>query len=406
MSNTPQVSLIIVSRDRPDDLKRVLASLRFQSYSTFEVVVVSNFDPCDDRVKYVEFDQANISAARNLGVDHAAGEIVAFCDDDAIPEPEWLTRLVPAFDEKGVGIAGGFVRGRNGISFQWKGLETDKFGSDHALEIEVPLTRGMVDGRMLKVQGTNCAFRKSALVEIGGFDEGFAFYLDETDVSWRLSQAGWETSVIPNAEVQHGFAASDLRGANRAPKSMYQIGASTRLFLKKHAGEGDISGAINVLKHSQRARLSRFLVWGQLEPRGALDLLNSLDVGLRSDCGSSYFAFGGTSEFLPFPTGETGRTLLYAGIWHIRGLMRQAKMLAKQGHQVTVFCFSRTSKFHNRYFDARGFWVQRGGIFGKSDRTRGYINPRMISINRRVAFERTALSAQRIFEDSEVSKLN
>ena len=42
MSDQPQVSLIIVSRDRPDDLKRVVASLRFQSYDNFEVIVVSN----------------------------------------------------------------------------------------------------------------------------------------------------------------------------------------------------------------------------------------------------------------------------------------------------------------------------------------------------------------------------
>jgi glycosyltransferase involved in cell wall biosynthesis len=406
MNDQTPVSLIIVSRDRPDDLKRVLASLRFQTYDNFEVIVVSNFNPNDHRVKYVSFDQPNISAARNIGVDHAAGDIIAFCDDDAIPEPEWLSRLVPAFDDNQVGIAGGFVRGRNGISFQWMGLETDKFGSDHAMKIDAPLTRGMKNGRMLKVQGTNCAFRKSALIAIGGFDAGFAFYLDETDISWRMSQAGWKTTIIPTAEVQHGFAASNLRGANRAPKSLFQIGASMHLFLKKHAGEGDIDDALTGLKKAQRARLSRLLIWGQIEPRGFTDLLNSLDAGLQSETETTYFTFNNTSEFLQFSTGETGRMLLYAGIWHIRRLMRRAKILAAEGQQVTVFCFSRTSKFHNRYFDKRGFWVQRGGIFGKSDRALGYINPRMFSTKRRVEHERIALSPQREFADSEIIKLN
>jgi cellulose synthase/poly-beta-1,6-N-acetylglucosamine synthase-like glycosyltransferase len=406
MSDQPQVSLIIVSRDRPDDLKRVVASLRFQSYDNFEVIVVSNQDPADERVKYVAFDQANISAARNVGVNNASGSVIAFCDDDAIPEPEWLARLVSAFDDENVGIAGGFVRGRNGISFQWMGLETDQFGLDYPLEIDTYLTRGMVNGRMLKVQGTNCAFRKSALIEVGGFDEGFAFYLDETDLSWRLTQLGWKTTIIPNAEVQHGFAASDLRGVNRAPKSLHQIGCSMHLFLQKHAGDADISKVIVALKNNQRVRLSRFLIWGQIEPRDITRLLSSLDAGIRSDCETVLYYFTVPPSFQQFPIVQTGKTLIYASIWHIRRLMRRAETLAKQGQQVTVFCFSRTSKFHNRYFDARGFWVQRGGIFGKSDRALGYISPRMISIKRRVARERFALAPQREFKDSEVSKLN
>jgi glycosyltransferase involved in cell wall biosynthesis len=406
MSSNPQVSLIIVSRDRPDDLKRVLASLRFQTYDNFEVVVVCNQDPEDERVKYVTFDRANISAARNIGVDNSAGEIVAFCDDDAIPEPQWLSRLVPAFTDNQVGIAGGFVRGRNGISFQWQGLETDKFGSDYPMEIGADLTRGIASGRMLKVQGTNCAFRKSALVDIGGFDQGFAFYLDETDVSWRLALAGWMTAIIPTAEVQHGFAASDIRGANRAPKSLHQIGMSMHLFLQKHAGDSDISHAIDELKKAQHNRLSRLLIWGQIEPSGFSRLIASLDDGLNSVVETKLYEFNASSDFKKFPTGETGRTLLYAGIWHIFTLMRRAEKMANQGKQVTVFCFSRTSKFHNRYFDKRGFWVQRGGIFGKSDRALGYIHPRMISIKRRVVRERIALSPQREFEDSEIIKLN
>jgi len=406
MIKKPQVSLIIVSRDRPDDLKRILASLRFQTYGNFEVIVVSNHDPDDDRIKYIEFTDPNISAARNVGVNNAAGTIVAFCDDDAIPEPEWLARLAPAFEKSEVGIAGGFVRGRNGISYQWQGLETDQLGTDHPLEIDAPLTRGIQNNRMLKVQGTNCAFRKSALIELGGFDEGFAFYLDETDLSWRLSQAGWLTTIIPNAEVQHGFAASDLRGANRAPKSLFQIGNSMHLFLQKHAGDADFSTALQALQAAQHARLSRLLIWGQIEPRDFTRLMIGLDAGLRSDCKAALGQFGTPSAFKVFPTPDAERQLIYSGIWHIRRLMRRASELADQGQQVTAFCFSRTSKFHNRYFDARGFWVQRGGIFGKSDRALGYINPRMISIQRRVDRERQAIETQRKFVDSEVVKLD
>tara|TARA_R110002096_G_scaffold113077_6_gene246005 strand:+ start:3067 stop:4287 length:1221 start_codon:yes stop_codon:yes gene_type:complete len=405
MTDAPQVSLIIVSRDRPDDLKRVLCSLRFQSYPNFEVIVVANQNPGDTTVKFIPFDQPNISAARNQGVAHSAGEIVAFCDDDAIPEPEWLARLVPAFNDPLVGIVGGFVRGRNGISFQWRGLETDQFGTDHALDISEPTTRGMVDGRMLKVQGTNCAFRKSALVALGGFDQGFAFYLDETDVSWRMSQQGWLTRIVPLAEVQHGFAASEMRGANRAPHSLHQIGKSMALFLQKHSAEQGCTAAQKNLVAHQRARLSRLLIWGQIEPRDAARLLDSLSAGLRSDCTSEMGIFDQAPTFKHFPNAQTGRRLLYTKIWKLRGLMRESQKLADDGVQVTAFCFSRTSRFHHRYFDVRGFWVQRGGIFGKSDRSKSYFNQKVFSILRCVTRERADIAAQRPFDDSEVVTL-
>jgi len=305
-----------------------------------------------------------------------------------------------------VGIAGGFVRGRNGISFQWTGLEADQFGSDYPLLIDAPITRGLANGRMLKAQGTNCAFRKSALNDVGGFDEGFAFYLDETDLSWRLSQAGWLTSIIPLAEVQHGFASSNLRAANRAPKSLHQIGMSLKLYLEKHATDQDTAEAISNFKATQHARLSRFLIWGQIEPRDVTRLMQSLDAGLRSDCESKVGTFARKTKFKPFPNGDVGKHLIYASIWRIRSLMRHAGQLAAEGHQVTVFCFSRSSKFHNRYFDARGFWAQRGGTFGKSDRARSYFSIRSMSVLRRVRHERAALEPQRAFDDSEVRKLD
>lgn len=406
MTDTPHVSLVIVSRGRPGDLKRVLSSLRFQTYSNFEVIVVADHDPDDGRIKFISFDQPNISTARNIGIDNAAGSIITFCDDDAIPEPEWLSRLVPAFDDPQVGIAGGFVRGRNGISFQWRGIETDQFGTDHPLEITTPITRGIENGRMLKVQGTNCAFRKDALVALAGFDQGFAFYLDETDMAWRLSQNGWKTRIVPLAEVQHGFAASEMRGANRAPKSLHQIGRSMALFLDKHSDPNGYSNTLTTLRSTQRARLSRLLIWGQIEPRDVTRLMDSLDAGLRSNYHSELGSFSSAPAFKKFETHKAERRLIYAKIWRLRGLMQRAKMLADQGVLVTAFCFSRTSRFHIRYFDKRGFWVQRGGIFGKSDRSKSYWNQKLFSIAACVSRERTDIANQRSFKNSEVERLH
>ncbi len=126
----PSVSVVVVSRARPGELRRCLLGLFQLDYPAFEIVLVA--DPLglraaeasgyQGRIKTVAFDEANISAARNLGIQAAAGEIVAFIDDDAVPEPAWLTHLSAAFEADDVEAAGGYVRGRNGdrVPIPWR----------------------------------------------------------------------------------------------------------------------------------------------------------------------------------------------------------------------------------------------------------------------------------------------
>ena len=93
--NAPTVSVIVVSRGRAADLPLCLLGVSQLYYPSFEVVLVADRSgisavknlPFYEELKVVEFDEANISAARNLGIAEAAGEIVAFVDDDAVPEP-------------------------------------------------------------------------------------------------------------------------------------------------------------------------------------------------------------------------------------------------------------------------------------------------------------------------------
>src|SRR5690606_23264203 len=167
-------------------------------------------------------------------------------DDDAVPEPTWASRLAAPFAHPRVGAAGGFVRGRNGISFQWRALAVDHLGQDHPLEVDpegVSLHEGTAT-RAVKTQGTNCAFRRAGWLAAGGFDPAFRFYLDEADVNLRLAAAGHLTAVVPRAEVIHGFAASARRRADRVPADLTDIGASTAVFLRRHAPGADHGPAL------------------------------------------------------------------------------------------------------------------------------------------------------------------
>lgn len=389
MTAAPPVSLIIVSRGRRAALQRVVSALRFQTYQRFELIVVS--DQADtsfavpygraDVIRHQQFSEPNISAARNIGLRMAGGEIVTFCDDDAVPDPTWLEHLIAPFSDTSVGQAGGFVRGRNGISFQWKAMMVDRGGEDHPLAVPTDAPSQIVApsaGRFPRVQGTNCAFRHAALAAIGGFDEGFRFYLDETDVSMRLGLAGWATAIVPRAQVHHGYAASDQRTETRVPRTLRDIAVSKKRFLAKHF-EGDPEPVLKRFRKDQQARLIRLMVSGRIEPRDVRRLRASLCDGLQqvpAELPQAAYPDRLPESFAQFNKNCTKAiSAVASGLRHAGKAKKIACTLSDRGEAVQVFRLSPTTLFHHRFFDPRGFWVQAGGLFGKSRRNGRIFQP-------------------------------
>lgn len=378
------VSVIIVSRGRPRYLHRCLIGVGQLCRSNFEIVVVADPAGCDevaamgwsDRVKIVRCDEANISVARNAGIAAAAGEIVAFIDDDAVPEPTWLARLVAPFEDSGVIATGGYVLGRNGISFQWRGHMATRTGTKVALSREgtAPFVPVPVPRLVVATEGTNSAFRRDTLAGIGGFDPLFRFYLDETDVNMRLAELPGDTVLVPLAQVHHGYAASARRSNDRVPTDLREVGASTAVFLRKHAPVTEHRAAIDALIAERRTSLLRHMVDGRLEPRDVRRVLATLQDGIAEGLVrriAPLVAIGVPSApFLPFRQGPTGRSRHIEGRpWQRRALERQAARLVRAGDIVTVFRFSPTARAHRVRFSHGGWWEQSGGLFGRSERT-------------------------------------
>ncbi len=412
MSQAPSVSLVIVSRNRPAGLKRLISALRFQSFGLFEVIVVSNYAdtsflgdlPGAAAIRHVFMDEPNISKARNLGIEQSAGDIIAFCDDDAVPEPMWLERLVAPFVDQSVASTGGFVRGRNGLDYQWQAIKCDRAGEDYPLEMaaEGPAKTFTFDGtHFAKVQGTNCAFRASALRSIGGFDENYRFFLDETDVALTLALAGWATTIVPQAEVQHGFEESAERTKNRVPKTLKNIGASKVYFMAKFGAEQQ-EKALHRLRHNQHCRLLRLMQDGYLGPPDVRRLMATLEDGINvrpaiDDRPETLEQK--PVDFLPFRKGgapqKPGFIAVAGNVVLAKKIHAVAMDRVSKGKAVTVFRFTYTSLFHKRFFDTRGYWVQTGGLFGRSHRTQSLFW--IGGLRKRVNMEIKTLSGQRIF---------
>jgi hypothetical protein len=135
-----QASIIINTYNRAAYLKRLLPGLTHLRDVDFEVVVVNGPSTDDtaallasyaDRIKVVDCPSRNLSHSRNLGIAAAAGEVVVFIDDDALPgDADWLARYVAAFrdGDARLGALGGPVWHRDTDRYEFNGGVTSDYG--------------------------------------------------------------------------------------------------------------------------------------------------------------------------------------------------------------------------------------------------------------------------------------
>ena len=382
-----EVSVIVVSRGRPRELTLCLTALGQQLFHPFEVVVVTDLagiaaataHPRGAQLRRVAFDAPNIAAARNAGLAAAAGEIIAFIDDDAFAEPTWLRRLTQPFDNPGVAATGGFVRGRNGISFQWQARAIDVFGQHHDLPCAGSAARVVTPpkGMAVRTEGTNCAYRRETLAALGGFDPAYRFYMDDADLNLRLSRTGAATALVPLAQVVHVMAPSTIRAAKREPLDLTEIGASIAYFLTQFAPRKRFATALADLRMAERKRLLRHLVIGNCVPGDIGRLMDGFDRGAANGAGrvpETGWDGSTTTTFSTIPTTDDPPVILSGRPAQAGRLRAEAARRVNNGELVSLFVLSRTTLFHQVRFRAPGYWEQTGGIFGRAVRSERLIS--------------------------------
>lgn len=218
-----KISVIINTFNRATYLKTTLDSLRYQTYDDFEVVVVNGpstdnteslLDQYTGLIKRCGCPEKNLSTSRNIGIKSAQGEVVAFLDDDAVPDQFWLEKIAACFSKGTCSILGGGVLDNTGYKFQSRYILVDRYANSTELnDFNVSQRLFCFPGarRFLTPMGCNVAFRKSDLVAAGGFDEQYDYFLDETDVVARMTDMGFVTRIDLSIIVYHKFAPSEIR---------------------------------------------------------------------------------------------------------------------------------------------------------------------------------------------------
>lgn len=238
-------SIVINTYNRATLLQDALLGLSELNYPDFEVIVVNGpssdhtdqvLDGWKHKIKIGKCEQPNLSMSRNIGIEMAAGDVIVFIDDDAVPHPTWLDRLAVHYADPKVGGVGGFTIDNTGVTYQVRKTVCDRFGNAHNPSDffdERPLC---FPGSPLypSLLGTNSSFRATALRQIGGFDHVFAYLLDETDVCLRLVDRGYRVVYEPDALVYHQFAPSHIRNKNRIAKTLYPSAVSKSYFVHRH----------------------------------------------------------------------------------------------------------------------------------------------------------------------------
>ncbi len=199
----PKISVVVCTFNGSRTIRECLEGIGKLRYPNYETIVVDDgsTDGAGDiaaeyDVRLIRTENQGLSAARNLGWQSATGEIVAYIDDDASPDPDWLTYLAAAFlKEEYAGVGG------PNIPVPDDGDTANCIANSPGGPAHVLLS----DCEAEHIPGCNMAFRRSWLEVINGFDPQFRQAGDDVDVCWRTRDRGGKLGFSPAAMVWHHY---------------------------------------------------------------------------------------------------------------------------------------------------------------------------------------------------------
>ena len=214
----PYASIIIVNYNGGDRLEICLRSLLATAAAGTEIILVDNASNDGSRERVADLfpqvglicspENSGFGAGSNFGAHAASGEYLVFLNPDTVVTPGWLEALVSALKaDPGVGLA------TSKILLMCDPERINTCGNDvHISGLTLCRGMGMDSGSLNRpedvaaVSGAAFAIRNDLFQTLGGFDEDFFLYMEDTDLSLRARIAGWRCILAPASRVFHDYA--------------------------------------------------------------------------------------------------------------------------------------------------------------------------------------------------------
>jgi len=233
------ISIVIPTRNNSSTIKYLLDSLKIQSFKDFEVVIVdSSIDNTPiiasqyNFVKIIKCPPLGANLARNIGINNAKGEIIAFTDGDCRVEKDWLKNIYTFFKKNPeIHVVGGSVytakelRGNIIADYYNDALWPMMPIYSHEMEVKID------NFHLIRPPNSNnLSIRKKIFENKLFFDENFRGGYEETELLWRILLRGYRVKVSPKICVEHFHTKSLSKLLKRA----YNYGRGHYIFLRKY----------------------------------------------------------------------------------------------------------------------------------------------------------------------------
>ena len=226
----PKVSIVVPAYNEEKTIEGCIQSLLGLTYpkNKYEILIVDN-NSNDKTAKIIqEYDISYLketkpgpSAARNLGIKKAKGEIIAFIDADCVVDKNWLKNLVKGFDNPKIVGSGGKIK-------VFKPLKMIEKYADRRLYNQKQFIQG-IGGLLPFLATVNCADKAEVFKKIGLFDPSFTS-AEDNDFGWRIHALGYKFSYVSSAIVFHQMSKSFIE----ILKKQFIYGRDNMRLLFKH----------------------------------------------------------------------------------------------------------------------------------------------------------------------------
>ena len=232
----PSVTVIVPVRNGEQTIQPLLESLQKLDYERNEVELIVVDGNSTDKTREIVQEypveliiekRKGLNLARNVGIKHGNGEIVAFTDADCVVPPNWITKIVENFKDPKVSCVGGSA----------KALDSDFVSqyADNSIVRLMPFFTKREELERVKPffrhpAGCNMAYRRKVAEEVGYFDENIRYGFDEVEFADRICKAGYKMVLDPKVLVWHKHRST----LGEFLKQNFQYGKGSGLVLKKN----------------------------------------------------------------------------------------------------------------------------------------------------------------------------